>query len=222
MMNRKRMYPLIKTFKSLFHAKLFGVMLICAIVAFSLAAVIAVALTWLTADLVALGNKWFDALFTASVGLLTGIGGWFMLPSLIVLIAGFFQEAVIRQVEQNEYPHAAPPAEVSWWSELLHDLRFTALSLLLNLLILPFYLIGIGFLISVVLNSYLVGREFFESAAGYHLGKTQAKAVRRRHRIPVFIGGFILTLLTLTPGVNLLVPLFATIWMVHAYHALTD
>ena len=145
-----------------------------------------------------------------------------MLPSLIVVIAGFFQETVIRHVERKEYPQAAPQAALPFWPELLHDLRFTGLSILLNLLILPFYLIGIGFVMSIALNSYLVGREFFEGAAGYHLGKAQAKTLRRQHRNIVFVGGLVITLLTLTPGVNLLVPLFAVIWMVHVYHALTD
>jgi CysZ protein len=216
------MYPLTKTFKSLFNAKLFRLMLLCAVVAFSLAAIIALVLTWLTANLVEIENKWFNALFTASVGILTGVGGWFMLPSLIVLVAGFFQETVIRQVEQHDYPQAAKRTALPFWSELWHDLRFTTWSLLLNVLILPFYLIGIGFVMSIVLNSYLIGREFFESAAGYHLGKAQAKALRQQYPKPVFGGGLILTLLALTPVVNLLVPLIATIWMVHVYHAIAD
>ena len=73
-------------------------MLACAASALMLVAILVVAFTWLTADLVTIDGKWLDALFTASVGVLTGVGGWFMLPSLIVVIAGFFQETVIRHV----------------------------------------------------------------------------------------------------------------------------
>ncbi len=197
-------------------------MLACAAFALIIVVILTVALTWLTADLVAIDNKWFDALFTASVGILTGVGGWFMLPSLIVVIAGFFQEAVIRHVERKDYPYAGQQAALPFWPELLHDLRFTAWSILLNLLMLPFYLIGIGFVMSVALNSYLVGREFFEGVAGYHLGKAQAKALRRQYRKTVLGGGFVITLLTLIPGVNLFAPLLAVIWMIHVYHAITD
>jgi len=195
-------------------------MLICAVCALIIAVMFAIVFTWFIAHLVAINNAWFDALFTASVGILTGVGGWFMLPSLIVVIAGFFQEAVIRHVEQKEYPQAAPQAKLPFWPELLHDLRFTAWSLFLNLLILPFYLFGVGFVMSVALNAYLVGREFFESVAGYHLGKAEAKALRRQHRKIAFGGGLMITLFTLTPGINLFAPLLAVIWMVHVYHAL--
>ncbi|GAK48815.1 hypothetical protein U14_00023 [Candidatus Moduliflexus flocculans] len=214
------MYPVKKTIHSLFNANLVGVMLICAASALIIAAIFALTFTWFATHLITIENKWFAALFTTSIGILTGVGGWFMLPSLIVVIAGFFQDTIIRHVEQKEYPHAASRAELAFWPEFLHDLRFTAWSLLLNLLILPFYLVGVGFVISVALNGYLIGREFFESVAGYHLGKAQAKILRRQHRKVVFSGGLALTLLTLVPGLNLFAPVIAVIWMVHVYQAL--
>ncbi len=197
-------------------------MLLCAALALGIAVILVVALTWLTAHLITIDMKWLDAVFTASVGILTGVGGWFMLPSLIVFVAGFFQDAAIRRVEWKYYPQAAPRVELPFWPELLHDLRFTAWSILLNLLILPFYFVGIGFVMSVALNGYLVGREFFESAAGYHLGKAQAKEFGRQHQKTMFGGGLVITLLTLTPGLNLFVPLIAVVWMVHVYHAIAD
>jgi CysZ protein len=76
--------------------------------------------------------------------------------------------------------------------------------------------------ISVLLNSYLLGREFFESAAGYHIGKAEAKKFRQQHRKIVYGGGFAITIMTLLPVLNMFVPLLAIVWMVHVYHAVTS
>ena len=112
--------------------------------------------------------------------------------------------------------------EPHFWPDVVHDIRFTLKAVGLNLLILPFYLIGIGFVLSVLLNSYLLGREFFESAAGYHLGKPQAREIGRGHRMRIYSSGLVLTLLTLIPLVNLFVPIIAVVWMVHVFHGLPE
>jgi CysZ protein len=104
---------------------------------------------------------------------------------------------------------------------VVHDLGFTLRALFLNILVLPLYFFGIGFIVSIVLNSYLLGREFFIAAAGYHLGKPAAGNLARRHRKTVYGGGFVITLLTLVPVVNLFMPILATVWMVHVYHGIS-
>jgi CysZ protein len=108
--------------------------------------------------------------------------------------------------------------EPKFWPDFVHDIKFTLRALLLNILILPFYFFGAGFILSIALNSYLLGREFFESAAGYHLGKIQAAELGRQYKGAVYCGGFVITLLTLVPFLNILVPIWAVVWMVHVYH----
>ena len=73
-----------------------------------------------------------------------------------------------------------------------------------------------------MLNSYLIGREFFESAAGYHIGKVKAKNLGCQNRKVVYTGGFIITIMTLVPLLNLFVPIIAVVWMVHIYHGLNN
>ena len=195
-------------------------MLVCAVLAVILVIGVVITITWITAHLIDLDTGWLDTLLTGIVGLLTGIGGWFMLPSLTVLIAGLFQEITIQRVDRIYYPKAVRREDLKFWPELWHDIRFTAWAVLLNLLVLPLYLLGIGFVISILLNSYLLGREFFESAAGYHIGKVKAKELGRQHRKTMYGGGFVITVMTLLPVLNLFVPLFAVVWMVHVYHAI--
>ena len=69
-----------------------------------------------------------------------------------------------------------------------------------------------------MLNTHLLGREFFESEAGHHHGKPEARQMLKQNRAAVYAGGLVITLLTLTPIVNLFMPLVAVVWMVHLYH----
>jgi len=209
-----------KTLHSITQARLISLMLLCAALGFLLVLALVAGITWLTADMVSLERQWLDTTINWLVGIATGIGGWFMLPVLVVIIAGVFQEITIHRVEQAEYPDEMRSEEPHFWADILHDVRFTIKALTLNLLVLPLYFFGIGFVLSVLLNSYLLGREFFESAAGYHLGKPQARELGRRHRRMVYGSGFVFTLLTLTPIVNLISPIIAIVWMVHVYHGM--
>ena len=212
------MYPFVKTLGSFFKARLIGLVLACAMLALIAAGGLVAGLAWLAGRLVSLEVAWLDRLLPWGVGVLAGVGGWFLLPSLTVLVAGLFQEAAIRRVERVYYPGAGPGEKLKFWPEFWHDVRFTVGAVLLNLVVLPLYVFGIGLVISILLNSYLLGREFFETAAGYHIGKAKARVLGWRHRRAVYGGGLIITLITLLPVLNLFVPLFAVVWMVHVYH----
>lgn len=210
-----------KTLGSLAHKKLISLMMVCALLALTVVVLLVGGLTWMTANLVSLERGWLDASVNWIVGIILGVGGWFMLPVLVVLISSVFQEITIHLVEKAEYPEKGRVREPLFWPDLLHDVRFTLKALILNMLILPFYLVGIGFLLSIALNSYLLGREFFEAAAGYHLGKPKAREMGRRHRKLLYSSGLAVTLLALMPVVNLFVPIIAVVWMVHVFHAIS-
>jgi CysZ protein len=214
------MFPFARTLGSVTKADLLGLMLACAGLAVAVVFVAVGSLTWLTAHLVNIQIGWLDSLVNWLAGGILGIAGWFMLPAIIVLVAGVFQERTIHRVELAYYPDEVRTQEPRFWPDLKHDLRFTMRALLLNVLVLPLYLFGIGFIVSVVLNSYLLGREFFESAAGYHIGKPQAKTVGQQNKAAVYGGGLVITLMTLAPVINIFVPIFAIVWMVHVYHGL--
>ena len=214
------MFPLMKTLRSLKRARLIGLIILCAVCAFCLVVALAVLLTWLAAHFVNFETGWLNTLFNSGFGVAMGIGGWFMLPVFTVLIAGFFQETVIRRVENVYYPEARANESPNLAAELIHDIKFTCYALFLNIIVLPLYLIGIGYVISIVLNSYLLGREFFESVAGYHIGKAEAGKIGKRNRRARYLGGLVITLITLTPLVNLFAPVIGTVWMVHVYHGI--
>jgi len=212
------MLPFSKTIESIFKAKLLTIMLACAVLAIIVVVALITAITWVSAVLIQIETEWIDTTIGWLIGLLTGIGGWFILPVLTVLIAGMFQETVIHRVEFVYYSDDIRTESPKFWPDIWHDVKFTCWALILNIIILPLYFIGIGFIASILLNSYLLGREFFESAAGYHLGKPEAKSLVEQNRFIIFLGGLIITLLALIPIINLFVPIFAVVWMVHVYH----
>jgi CysZ protein len=214
------MYPLIKTFVSVKKANLLSLMIMCALLAVVVVLGAVGGATWITSRFVVIERGWLDTLFNWTVGVITGIGGWFMLPVLTVLISSLFIDTAIERVERVYYPDATRSQVLAFWPEFLHDLKFTGWAVCLNMLILPLYLFGIGFAASILLNSYLLGREFFESAAGYHLGKASARALGLRHKKAVYGGGFVITVTAIVPFLNLFVPILAIVWMVHVYHSI--
>lgn len=214
--NKRGLIPL--TFKTLLKANLLRLMIACAVIAVAATAFLVAVLAGLAASLVHFKTGWLNTAFDWVAGLVLGIGGWFMLPALTILIGGIFQETVIARVEQAYYPDSARNESPRFWPDFFHDIKFTVRAVLLNLLVLPAYFFGAGFLLSIVINTHLLGREFFEAAAGYHLGKTEARALGKRHPGIVYGGGLATTLITLTPVINVFVPIIAIVWMVHSYH----
>ncbi|MCL7486912.1 MAG: EI24 domain-containing protein [Desulfobulbaceae bacterium] len=211
-----------KTLHSITRARLLVLMLLCAGLALVLVVVTVIGFTWLAAHVITFEQGWLDTLMNWMVGVVLGAGGWFMLPVLVILIAGAFQDVTIHRVESVEYPDEVRQGEPRFWPDVVHDIRFTLKALVLNISILPFYFIGIGFLLTILLNSYLLGREFFESAAGYHLGKAEAQQLGRRNRKMVYGSGLLITLVSLVPVLNLFAPIIAIVWMVHLYHNLPE
>ncbi len=193
-------------------------MLISAVIAIVVVVLVVVVITWVSANLIQIEIAWLDAMVSGIISIVSGISGWFMLPAFVVLIAGMFQEIAISRVEAASYPHVQRTEKPKFWPDALHDIKFTLWALFLNFLVLPFQLIFIGFFISIALNSYLTGREFFEMAAGYHLGKPQAHRLIRHNRRAVYGGGLVITLMTAAPVLNMFVPIVAVVWMVHVYH----
>ncbi len=213
-------WPVHKTLGSLASARLLFLMAASAFLGIVMVVSIVGGLTYTWARLTSFSFPYADGLSNVFVGGVFSLAGWFMLPVLVVLIAGIFQDTVVRRVEKACYPDAMGLENGRFWADLIHDLRFTVWAVFLNILILPFYLVAVGPLLAIGLNSYLLGREFFETAAGYHMPRSEARKVTLRHRTVVYGGGFLITLMTLIPVVNVFVPIFALAYMVHLFHAL--
>jgi CysZ protein len=147
---------------------------------------------------------------------------WLFFPAVVTLIMGFFLEPIAAAVEALDYPGCGPPRRQPIGETLGAMLRLTALTLLLNLVALPAYLLlpGINLFLFLALNGYLLGREYFEVVALRRLDADATRAARHRFGLRVFLGGVVIAALFALPLVNLVAPVIATAFMLHVFEAL--
>jgi CysZ protein len=176
-----------------------------------------------------IAEKWVDlsnSTYDFAAALLSGLGIFialiFLIPPVVSLVAGFFQDKIADLVETTHYPNdpagrELPPLRSIWLAS-----RFALLVLIVNigalfLLLLP----GINIIAWWLANGYLLGREYFEFAAMRFVSEEEAKALRKAHRGRVFTGGLMIAALMAVPILNLATPLVASAFMVHVFKGLT-
>lgn len=167
------------------------------------------------------GDSAFNMVADVGLTIFFGAVAYFLLPVLLPLIAAFFQETIADRIETRDYPEYMPPAcERPFWSELWDDVKFVVLVLALNVMLLWTYFTPLAPFTYYGLNGYLIGREFFDTAATRHIGRERAKALRREHSLPVFFLGASIVFLANVPVLQLIAPFVGVAMMVHLYHLL--
>lgn len=178
---------------------------------------LATAISLLLAHVVPAGWEW-AAVPAATFGGLAGLVlAWFLFPAASALAAGLLGDRLARAVERRHYRGAPEPRAASAAEGFGATLRLVLAGLLLNLLAIPVYLLvpGINLVLFLLLNGYLVSREYFESAASRRFTPEAARAIRRRLRLGLWAGGILLAGLMTIPGLNLFVPYIGFAAMVH-------
>jgi CysZ protein len=155
-------------------------------------------------------------------GLAVLVLSWLLFPAVVTAIMSFFLERIAATVEALDYPGRGPPRRQRIGETIAATLRLMGLTVLLNILALPVYLLvpGINLVLFLSLNGYLLGREYFEVVAIRRLDAAETRAARNRFGFRVFFGGVIIAALFSLPFVNLVAPVIATAFMVHVFEAL--
>ncbi|CTQ54594.1 CysZ-like protein [Roseibium album] len=185
--------------------------------------VIWIALQGIIAGFVELPYPWLET----ALSILTGIGAVFALGFLIApisaLFAGLFQDEIADIVEARDYSGDRPGKALPFSQSIGQTIKFTGIVILGNLFALLLLLIpGINLIAFFVVNGYLLGREFFEFAAMRFMSPAEAKAFRKARSGTVFLGGMVIAALLAVPILNLVTPIFATIFMMHLYKRLAS
>lgn len=205
----------------MFDRKFRGVLWMGVALTFGLFVLLTIALQFAITYLPDFGLSWLrDAIRIVSQFLLS-VAFIFMGAPVAQMFASIFIDRVADAVEAKHYP--GPKPDGARFSELLvAGLSFTAISAVLNLLSIPlqFVSFGIGAVVVVLVNGYLTGRTFFELAALRHMPRREARALRRSHRVRLFLGGVLISFLVMIPIVNFFVPLFGAAMMTHEYNKL--
>ncbi|MBS1182956.1 MAG: Carbamoyl-phosphate synthase large chain [Proteobacteria bacterium] len=172
---------------------------------------------WAAADhfAAALPDSWQTAAEWL-VGLLLFVGLGFLVAPVTALFAGLYADEVAEVVERTRYSTDRPGVSQPLMTSLFAALRFTGFVVLVNIAMLPLlFLPGINVPIFLVVNAYLLGREYFEQVAMRFRPPQAARALRNAHSGKVMLGGLTIAMLLAVPIVNILTPLYATALMVH-------
>ena len=180
-----------------------------------------VALDRLALSAIHAGPAWLGALVSIAVALGLIVGMIFLAAPVAALVASFFLDEVAAIVEREIDPTGQPGRPPPFLQAVAIGLRFTLLSILVNILALALTLAtGVGALSFLLLNGYLFGRGYFELGAMRHLPPSQARELRRRNRGEVYFAGLIVAAFVAVPVLNLLTPLFGTALMTRVYKRL--
>ncbi|ADZ68627.1 sulfate transporter family protein [Polymorphum gilvum] len=183
--------------------------------------VIWIALQGLVAGFVELPYPWLETTLSILTGIGAIIGLGFLVAPVSALFAAFFQDDIAEIVERRDYPADPPGRAMPLGQSLLLTIKFTGVVVLGNLVALILLLVpGINVAAFFLVNGYLLGREFFEFAAMRFMSPAEARALRRARGGTVFLGGLVIAGVLAVPILNLVTPIFATIFMVHLYKGL--
>jgi CysZ protein len=170
------------------------------------------------------GWVWLDGLVATLGGFSFFIGLLFLFPAVATLVMGALLDDVVDAVEDRHYPARKAVRPTGMWRGAWLGLASGARMLLVNLLLLPVYLIllvtGIGpFLLYLLVNGYLLGRDYVQMVSVRHLDKTAERTHRKATRGSQFALGVLVSLLFLVPFVNLLAPLLGAAMATHIFHS---
>jgi uncharacterized protein involved in cysteine biosynthesis len=177
-------------------------------------------LAWLLASSAVTSIGWLETAIDLLGGAATLVTAWLLFPAATLAILPLLLDPVAAAVEARHYPHLPPARPASATAQIAAGLRLAGLATLLNLLALPLVLFvpGLGLAAFLLVNGWLLGREYLELAALRRVGDAEAKMVRRAIAGRTLAGGVALAAMALVPFGNLLVPLVGAAAFVHMFH----
>lgn len=168
-----------------------------------------------------LPQDWQDTTISILTGIGALIGLGYALAPVSAMVVAFYQDQISDLVEEQSYPLDKRGQALPLWESIITALRFVGVVIIANIFALMLLFIpGIGQIAFLLINGYLLGREYFEFVAMRFMPVAEAKAFRKSQSGTVLAAGLIVAVILAIPIVNLVTPLFATIFMVHVFKTL--
>ena len=203
----------------IFDRSFFAVLIKGLILTIVLFALLFVALQYGLAALPTLEWRWVNRVLSWVLSF-----GFFFLPfiagaPIAAIFASLFLDEISAATERKYYPTDPPAPGAPFLTALWIGLRFAFVVIVLNLLLLPFniFLPVFAWVLTLGVNAWLLGREFFELAAIRHLKRREVDALRRQHSLAITMGGLWIALLALIPFVSFFAPLYGVAFMALVY-----
>ena len=144
-----------------------------------------------------------------------------LFPGAAMVIISFMLEDIAAAVEAKHYPELGPARVQPVTEAVFMGLKFAAITVVLNLLVLPLYFVPVlNIFVFGALNGYLLGREYFELVALRRMDATSARSMRRRYRGRLWVAGAITAFMLGIPLVNWFMPVVAVAFMLHMFEGL--
>ncbi|MCX7312312.1 MAG: sulfate transporter family protein [Alphaproteobacteria bacterium] len=157
----------------------------------------------------------------ATLGIITG--ALFLMPAVTAFVGSFFVDEIADEVERTHYPMEPPGTALPLLRALVEGVKTALLAIVVYLVAVPFlFVAGLGLIIMLLANAYLLSREYFLLAAMRFRPPEEAKAMRQAHSGQIFFAGLPIVLFVSIPIVNLATPLFAMAMMVHLHKRLSQ
>jgi len=199
------------TFKSFAqNRRLQWLLMVSVVLTFFIVTAVVVSAVWALQNTEFFKTGWLEGVADVIGGFAALLVGLILVPALMPLIAGLMEEPILKALEAQMPEKQIPQGKQPFWGNIIEDLRFIAVVIVLNTLALPLYFIPVlNFAVYYVLNGYLLGREFFTTVDGYYNGKKNAQKKFKAHQTKVFIYGVLLAFVAIIPLVGLFLPVFA-------------
>jgi len=159
---------------------------------------------------------WLDTAI-AALGELAAVAlAVILYPAVAAAVTSLFLDQVVDAVEHRYYPGVPAPRRAGVGEQVATALRLLVVAVVLNLLVLPLYLLpAINLLVFYALNGYILGREYFELVAARRLDPAAVRREWRVHRWTSLAMGAVIAFLSTLPLVNLVAPLVGVAAMTH-------
>jgi len=143
-----------------------------------------------------------------------------LFPASFGIVISIFLEKIADIVEGEHYPQLGRARGTPVWVGIRSGIAFLLLLVVLNLVLLPFYLValfiaGLGAALFYGANGWLAGREYYEQVALRRLDPADVKVRRKANGGVLWLTGIVLVFLGTIPILNLIVPVLGVAAMVH-------
>ena len=166
--------------------------------------------------------SWVDELVSwASIPLMLLLSAFLMVP-VASAFTSLFLDDVADAVEERHYPQLSKAPRASFATGLVDSVKFLGVIVAANIAALVLYIFFIPFapFIFWALNGFLLGREYFQLVALRRLPPDEARAMRRKYTVAIWIAGALMAVPLSFPIINLLVPVLGAATFTHLFHRL--
>ncbi len=185
-------------------------------------------------EVIVFESEWFSWLNDIGEGLADAgfwavvfAGSYLLFPGIVTMVMGILADQIATAVEEEYYPNRRGTRQVPVGDVVISAAKLTLMMIFINLLaafpylLLLFFTAGTGTLaLFVVINGYLLGREYFEMVAIRHANPRLVNELRVTHGSKVFVVGALMAAMFLVPILNILAPILGAAIMTHMVHQL--